>query len=83
MEKKEETLSGKKDEKLEVKIEELEELSNKWREVAQTALWELHSKINENVDSDSRAKLSQILMEMSIDPKMIGFNAELEDFDSP
>ena len=82
MEKKEETLSGKKDEKLEVKIEELEELSNKWREVAQTALWELHSKINENADGESRAKLSRIIMEMNIDPKMIGFDAELEDFES-
>jgi len=72
--------SSEKDQKLEAKIEELDELSTKWKDVSQNALYELHKHMGQNFGSE--VTLSRIILELSIKSDRLDFNAELEDFET-
>jgi len=72
--------STEKDQKLEAKIEELDQLSTKWKDVCQNALYELHKLMDQNFGSE--VTLSRIILELGIKPNRLDFNAELEDFDT-
>ena len=72
--------SSEKDQKYEQKIEELDELSSKWKDVSQNALYELHKLMDEKYGSE--VTLSRIILELGIKASRLDFNAENDDFDS-
>ena len=78
---KNENSSEKDQQKYEGKIEELDELSSKWKEVSQNALYELH-KLMDQKYGNSEVTLSRIILELGLKSDRLDWNEELEDFES-
>jgi len=64
-------------EKIENEIAKLDRLIKKWRIGCQNAITELHNVVSES----EPASISSIVSQLGIDPKLLKFNAENEDFE--
>lgn len=70
-----------KDKKLEVQIKEINEVTKKWKEACQSALFDLQKCFVDRGFNSDEIKLSKLIGQLGIDPQLLNFNIEDEDFE--